>query len=153
MSLLKVCLFALWVGLVVPGHPAFGDETRTITADEVTAKRGRVLDLKVRSKDIRKAAEQRFQADSVECRKAVLVNHCLGNARDRRLEKIDEARALEMDVGALEREIRRFDLNERRAERAKRLEQNALPASVSVEGVGTTNLQQSGTGTAPAVVQ
>jgi hypothetical protein len=129
------CLLAALNALVI-ALPAHGEESHVLTIDEVNAKRSRAQELTSRAKELRKKAEAVYQEDAIACRKSVLVNNCLTRARDRRLEKVEAARALEMDAGLLESEVRRFDLAERRIKRAKRMEQGNLAATVTVEGAG-----------------
>ena len=121
--------------------PASAEEARGIDADEMSAKRGRAQGLTAQARELRKSAEAVYQEDAVECRKSVLVNNCLARARDRRLEKVEIARSLEMDAGFLESEVRRFQLTERRIKRAKRMAQTNLPTTVTVEGAGPVILQ------------
>ena len=116
------------------GSGLYAQEAAVISAESAAASRIRVIELKSRAKALRQEAELRHKQESAECRQSVLVNNCLSAARDQRLEKVEEARAIEMEVGTLEREIRRFDLAERRNERARRQETRNLPATVSVEG-------------------
>jgi hypothetical protein len=134
-----LCLLAALNGVVF-ALPTSGDEAPAITTEEVNAKRSRVQELTSRAKDLRKKAEAVYQEDALGCRKSVLVNNCLSRARDRRLEKVEIARAFEMEAGLLESEVRRFDLTERRNKRAKRMEQSNLPTTVTVEGTGPTVL-------------
>lgn len=116
-------------------------------ADEVAAnaaamdvKRARVLELKAQAKALRQNAEAAHQKESADCRQTVLVNNCLSRAGNRRLEKIEQVRGLEGEIGVLEREIRHFELAERRAERARRLAERKLPTTVNVEGAKATTL-------------
>lgn len=110
------------------------------SATAIDAKRARVLELKAQAKALRHNAEAAHQKESAECRQKVLVNNCLGRAGDRRLEKIRQARALESEVAVQERDIRYFELAERRAERARRLAERKLPTTVNVEGAKATTL-------------
>lgn len=122
---------------------AANEPPRPSSADQMGATRARVLELKTQAKILRRDAEAAYQRDSAECRQKVLVNNCLSSAADRRLEKIEQARGLEGEFGALERDIRRYELAERRAERARRLaERNLPPATVSIDGGGATPLPQ-----------
>lgn len=110
------------------------------SAAAIDVKRARVLELKAQAEALRQNAEAAHQKESAECRQTVLVNNCLGRAGDRRLEKIEQARGLESEVGVLERDIRYFELAERRAERARRLTERKVPTTVNVEGVKATTL-------------
>ena len=96
--------------------------------------RQRVDVLQQRSRDLRHDAEAVYLRESADCRTAVLVNNCLGGAADRRLEKIEQARALEKEINVLGRGIRRFDLAERRAERARRQAERVRQTTVEVDG-------------------
>lgn len=121
---------------------AADEAPRPPAADQMSPTRARVLELKTQAKALRRDAEASYQRDSAECRQKVLVNNCLSSAADRRLEKIEQARGLESEYGALERDIRRYELAERRAERARRLaERKPAPATISVDG-GATLLPQ-----------
>lgn len=126
--------------VIAPSSTVRAEDERIITADEAAAKRLRALELRAGARELRRNAESLYKKDSADCRKVVLVNNCLNAARDRRLEKIEQARAVELDIGALERDIRRFELAERRAERAKKLEERQLPTTVSVDGAKTATL-------------
>lgn len=120
---------------------AADDPPRPASADQMSATRTRVLELKSQAKTLRRDAEAAYQQDSAACRQKVLVNNCLSSAADRRLEKIEQARGLEGEFGALERDIRRYELAERRAERARRLaERKPAPTTVSVDGAGAKPL-------------
>lgn len=127
---------------------AAADEAAT-SATAIDAKRARVQELKAQAKALRQNAEAAHQKESAECRQTVLVNNCLGRAGDRRLEKIKQARGLESEVAVQERDIRYFELAERRAERARRLAERKLPTTVNVEGAKATTLPP-GSAAAPA---
>lgn len=109
--------------------------------DPMGATRARVLELKGQARSLRQDAEASYKRDAAECRQKVLVNNCLSAAADRRLEKVEQARGLEGESGALERDLRRYELSERRAERARRLAERKQPAAtISVEGAAATAL-------------
>lgn len=132
---MKAGVLALAALLVLPMAPALAaDEVRPPTAEEVAAKRERAQSMRTRAKNLRQSAEVAHQRESAECRQQLLVNNCLNRARDRQLELIEAARALEMEVGGLEREVRAYEIAERRAERVRRLEERTRPATISVEG-------------------
>ncbi|HET6720150.1 MAG TPA: hypothetical protein VFH22_10915 [Rhodocyclaceae bacterium] len=135
------CALANW--------PAAAADVAATSAAAIDVKRARVLELKAQAKALRQNAEAAHQKESAECRRTVLVNNCLSRAGDRRLEKIEQARGLENEVGALERDIRYFELAERRAERARRLAERKLPTTVNVEGAKETTLP-AGSAAAPA---
>jgi hypothetical protein len=122
---------------------AAADEAAT-SATAIDGKRARVLELKAQAKALRQNAEAAFQKESAECRQTVLVNNCLGRAGDRRLEKIKQARGLESEVAVQERDIRYFELAERRAERARRQAERKLPTTVNVEGAKATTMPPAG---------
>lgn len=122
------------------GLPAAAADVAPTNAAAIDVKRARVLELKAQAEALRQNAEAAHQKESAECRQTVLVNNCLGRAGDRRLGKIEQARGLESEVGVLERDIRYFELAERRAERARRLAERKLPTTVNVEGAKATTL-------------
>lgn len=126
------------VGALVSSGVAADDAAASAAAIDV--KRARVPELKAQAKALRQNAEAAHQKESADCRQTVLVNNCLSRAGNRRLEKIEQARGLEGEVGVLEREIRHFELAARRAERARRLAERKLPTTVNVEGAKATTL-------------
>lgn len=113
---------------------AAAQQEYALTAEEVAAKKVQANELRSRAKALRQQADATHQQESAACRQVLLVNNCLNQARERRLEKVEEGRAIEVRLNALEQDIRRYDLAERRIERAKKLEQRNLPATISVEG-------------------
>lgn len=136
---------SLLLALAGTTHFAIAAEPARPAADDpMSATRSRVLELRTQAQNLRQDAEATHQRESAECRRKVLVNNCLSGAADRRLEKIEQARGIENELGALERDIRRYELSERRAERARRLSERKLPATVSVEGGKPTTLPAPG---------
>lgn len=135
---LKNILAALWLTtFAAAATPVLAIEHAPMTAEVAAAKRARALDLRNQARTLRQAGDAVRQQEASACQNTVLVNNCLRSADDRRLERIRQARLLESEVNTLERELRRYDLSERRAERAKRLEKNTRPATVTVDGAPT----------------
>ena len=123
-----------------------------MTAAEAAAKRARSAELRTRAKALRDEADTVQKKEAAECKRSLLVNNCLLDARDRRLEKIEEARRIEVEQAALDRELRRYDAAERRAKRAKRLEQAGPPTTVTVEGESPSTLSAEDLFNAPSSV-
>lgn len=121
-------LFSAGLPLAVAAPPPTPD------AAEIAVKRQRLAELESRAKSLRSAADAKHAVETVECKQTFLVNNCLARARDRRLVKVEEARVLEIQAALLERDIRRFELAERREERGRQLQSRQLPATVSVDG-------------------
>jgi len=123
-----------------------------MTAAEAGAKRARSSELRTQAKTLRDEADAAQKNEAAECKRSLLVNNCLLDARDRRLEKIEQARRIEAEQAVLDRELRRYDAAERRAKRAKRLEQAGPPATVTVEGESAGTLSAEGLFNAPSSV-
>jgi hypothetical protein len=61
---------------------------------------------RARAKEIRAAAERRFQADKADCNTRMLALGCLTTAQDRRAASVQEAEALQKEASRVEREAR-----------------------------------------------
>lgn len=85
--------------------------------------------LKEQAHSLRQIAEQQHDSDKNACYQVLLVNQCLGEARQRWLEQIEQARALEKQARTLERNEREARQREREikrdAELARRQQQLA----------------------------
>ena len=138
VTMLKNALTVLFLSGFA-GQFAWGSAVPSHSADAVEVRRVQAEDLKGEAKSLRQTATDRYTLESAECRKSLLVNNCLSEASERRIADIEKARTLETRSNALEREIRQYELQERRAERARKQTSNR-PATVSVEGQVTTNV-------------
>lgn len=134
------------------GHAGAASTPPTMSAADAEAKRARSSELRNQAKTLRDEVEATQKKEAAECKRSLLVNNCLLDARDRRLEKIEQARRIEAEQAALDRELRRYDAAERRARRAKRLEQAGPPATVTVEGKAPSTLSAEELFNAPSSV-
>jgi hypothetical protein len=82
-----------------------------ITADNAPA-------AKARAKEIRAAAQQRFEADKADCNTRMLAIGCLSAAQDRRAESVRQAEAIHLEAIRAERDAREAKLAEKEARRA-----------------------------------
>ena len=79
---------------------------------------------------LRTQAEDRLRAAEPECYKRFLVNRCLADAKEARLETIRKARELEAEASRIELAERWREAAERGADRAGRPEQPAAPSAI-----------------------
>ncbi len=84
-----------------------------ITADNAPA-------AKARAKEIRAAAQQRFEADKADCNTRMLAIGCLSAAQDRRAESVRQAEAMHREAIRAEREAREAKLAEKEARHVSR---------------------------------
>jgi len=75
---------------------------------------------KARAKEIRAAAQRRFEADKADCNTRMLAIGCLSAAQDRRAESVKQAEAIHQAANRAEREARDAKLAEKEARRAAR---------------------------------
>lgn len=101
---------------------------------DLAGKRERLEQLETRAKQLRREANAVHAREAGECRQGILVNHCLGEARDRRLTQIQAARTIEAEAATLATDIRRQELAERRRDKARRRGEEAPAATVTVDG-------------------
>jgi hypothetical protein len=93
-----------------------------VTVD-AAADPARAAALRNQAGTLREAAEDRFDGENAACYRRFLVNHCIDQARARRLEGIRKARALDLDADHLDLadKNRRYDVHqaEKAADAAK----------------------------------
>ena len=106
-SALRVCLLLASPGLMAQQAPA------PITADNAPA-------AKARAKEIRAAAQARFNADKADCSTRMLAIGCISAAQDRLAESAREADAIQQEANRVEREARQAKLAEKEARRVER---------------------------------
>jgi hypothetical protein len=91
------------------------------------AKEARLEAFRKQTRTLRDLAASAYQADVAECQNRVLVNDCIGRAKQRRLSRVEEARKLEVEERSIERDIKRADLADRRARKARAMANRPLP--------------------------
>ncbi|MBI5109304.1 MAG: hypothetical protein HZA62_11205 [Rhodocyclales bacterium] len=107
-SALRLCLLLLSSALEAQEAPV-----PRITADNAPA-------AKARAKEIRTAAQQRFESDKADCNTRMLAIGCLSAAQDRRAESVRQAEAIQREANRAERDAREAKLAEKEARRAAR---------------------------------
>lgn len=80
--------------------------TAGVNATQSSADSARVAELQAQAKALRAEADATFQAAEPACYKKFLVNRCIDQAKQRRLETIQRARALESEAHQLKLEQR-----------------------------------------------
>ena len=85
------------------GAPA---STARVSPSQAKAEDARMTELEAQAKALRAAAETTFQAAEPACYKKFLVNRCIDQAKQLRLETIQRARALESEAHQLKLEQR-----------------------------------------------
>jgi colicin import membrane protein len=114
---------------------AFAQAATQPPLDVRQVRKERLEALREQTHSVRKAAEADFKVDLAECQKRILVNDCISQAKQRRLVRVEEARKLEAEESAIEREIKRAELAERRARKAQTLSNRPPPEiTTSPEG-------------------
>jgi hypothetical protein len=101
----------LYLLLLSPALMAQDAPVPAITADNAPA-------AKARAKEIRAAAQQRFEADKADCNTRMLAIGCLSAAQDRRAESVRQAEAIHLEAIRAERDAREAKLAEKEARRA-----------------------------------
>lgn len=84
--------------------------------------------LKNEGKVIRANADQQLEIDTWNCYSKLLVNRCIDNAKDRRYEEREKARALEAQAAVIDREVRERRLVNQLANPPEELRQPNPPA-------------------------
>ena len=84
--------------------------------------------LKNEGKEIRSNADQQLEIDTWNCYSKVLVNRCIDQARDRRYQEREKARALEAQAAVIDREVRERRLINQLADPPPELRQPNPPA-------------------------
>lgn len=84
------------------------------TPVDEAAEKARAEKMRDEAKALREAAEVRFKADEITCYERFLVNRCIDRVRQRHVEDIRQARALDLEAG-------RIDLAEKNRRYADRL--------------------------------
>jgi hypothetical protein len=103
----------LYLLLMSPALMAQDAPVPAITADNAPA-------AKARAKEIRAAAQQRFEADKADCNTRMLAIGCLSAAQDRRAESVRQAEAMHREAIRAEREAREAKLAEKEARHVSR---------------------------------
>ena len=130
-----VALGAGLAGLGVLAVFAFAIPSALAGDAGAAAKHERAERLEREAKALRVEAAGAFKADEAECRTRFLVNDCIKAAKERRLGRIEQARRMELEQAALEREARHAELAARREEKLhQRATEGPPPAVVSVPG-------------------
>ena len=78
--------------------------------------------LREQAQQLRRDADRQFSAEQAACLQRFLVNHCIDQARERRIAQIRRARSLEGEAGQLQRA-------RREAERQARLKNPSNPSA------------------------
>ena len=92
----------------------------------------RIQMLRAQKAHLRTGAETDFQREIAECQQFILVNDCIQQAKNQRLEKIQQARRAETEASSLEREIKRIELQNYRNKKLRELA-NKAPAGLTHE--------------------
>lgn len=103
--------FALLLSLLVFLPPVVAQDESPITAENAPAARQR-------AKEIRAAAQKRYESDKADCNTRMLAIGCLSSAEDRRAESVKQADALLQRANLAEREAREAKAAEKEARRA-----------------------------------
>jgi hypothetical protein len=103
----------LYLLLMSPALMAQDAPVPAITADNAPA-------AMARAKEIRTAAQQRFEADKADCNTRMLAIGCLSAAQDRRAESVRQAEAMHREAIRAEREAREAKLAEKEARHVSR---------------------------------
>ena len=110
------CL-ALFLALLPSAVPA---------ADVPDGEVARVARMHDEAKTIRETAEARFIDEQIDCYKRFLVNRCLDQARERRVQDIRRARELDLDASRIELAEKNRKYAERKADEAANAPQQAV---------------------------
>lgn len=84
--------------------------------------------LKNEGKEIRANADQQLEVDTWNCYSKILVNRCIDQARDRRYQEREKARAVEAQAAVIDREVRERRLINQLANPPEELRQPNPPA-------------------------
>lgn len=101
--------------------------------DSRDAKLERARQLHEQATAIRDAADRRHAETDAACRQKFFVNSCLEDARQARLDETLKARELDKQARELEREVKRRDVAEREAQRARDAPERAAAAAARAE--------------------
>ena len=105
-SALPVPLLALSMAVLLTLSPGTARAADTSSAAQDSADSARMIELQAQARALRAEAEATFQAAEPACYKKFLVNRCIDQARQQRLETIQRARALESEAHQLKLEQR-----------------------------------------------
>ena len=109
---------AILLYLLVFSLPVVAQDESPITAETAPA-------AKARAKEIRAAAQKRYEAEKAECNTRMIAIGCLSAAQDRRAESVKQAEALQLGANRVERAAREAKLAEKEARRAAREKEEA----------------------------
>ena len=105
-SALPAPLLALSMAVLLTLSPGTARAADTSSATQDSADSARMTELQAQAKALRAEAETTFQAAEPACYKKFLVNRCIDQAKQLRLETIQRARALESEAHQLKLEQR-----------------------------------------------
>ena len=125
----RVLLSALggWVLLFAPGALA-APPTPVFDPAVLEARDQEAKALKNEGKEIRANADQQLEVDTWNCYSKILVNRCIDQARDRRYQEREKARAVEAQAAVIDREVRERRLINQLANPPEELRQPNPPA-------------------------
>ena len=105
-SALPAPLLALSMAVLLTLSPGTARAADTSSATQDSADSARMTELQAQARALRAEAEATFQAAEPACYKKFLVNRCIDQAKQLRLETIQRARALESEAHQLKLEQR-----------------------------------------------
>ncbi|MFT4172788.1 MAG: hypothetical protein QM639_09535, partial [Rhodocyclaceae bacterium] len=109
----------LIAGLTLIALPVLAQTSAPLAgSDPWQAQRARAESLRQEAEALRRNAQSQRDIDDTACYDKFLVNRCLDQSRDLYLEKINGARAQEVEAANLEREAKSHELAVKDAERA-----------------------------------
>ena len=114
--------WVLWLP-VMAAPPALVFDPAVLEARDQEAKA-----LKNEGKEIRANADQQLEVDTWNCYSKILVNRCIDQARDRRYQEREKARAVEAQAAVIDREVRERRLINQLANPPEELRQPNPPA-------------------------